>query len=110
MFSVGDQVICINDSRPEGWSAEHYPQWVKKDEKYTIREILDNDNIVVGILLEELRNEEVHIALIDRVQEGAFATWRFSKTRSAYEIEEEKNYNSKTVEASDYKLSKVIND
>ena len=91
MLGVGDEVICINDSRPNGWTSEHFPQWVKKDEKYTIREILENDDIVIGILVEELINPIVYIALIDREQESAFASWRFSKLRTAYEIEEEKN-------------------
>lgn len=92
MLGVGDEVICINDSRPNGWTSEHFPQWVKKDEKYTIREILENDDIVIGILVEELINPIVYIALIDREQESAFASWRFSKLRTAYEIEEEKNF------------------
>ena len=91
MLGVGDEVICINDSRPNGWTSEHFPQWVKKDEKYTIREILENDDIVIGILVEELINPIVYIALIDREQESAFASWRFSKLRTAYEIKEEKN-------------------
>ena len=91
MLGVGDEVICINDSRPNGWTSEHFPQWVKKDEKYTIREILENDDIVIGILVEELINPIVYIALIHREQESAFASWRFSKLRTAYEIEEEKN-------------------
>ena len=94
LLGVGDEVMCINDSRPDGWSAEHFPQWVKKDNKYTIREILDNDDIVVGVLLEELVNPVMYIKLLDREQEGAFATWRFRKLRSAYAINEEKSYNS----------------
>jgi len=94
LLGVGDEVMCINDSRPDGWSIEHFPQWVKKDSKYTIREILDNDDIVVGVLLEELKNPVIYVKLIDREQEGAFATWRFRKLRSAYAINEEKAYNT----------------
>jgi hypothetical protein len=90
MLGVGDEVMCINDSRPDGWTSEAFPQWVKKDSKYTIREILDNDDIVVGVLLVELINPSVYIKLIDREQEGAFATWRFAPLRTAYEIAEEK--------------------
>jgi hypothetical protein len=92
LLGVGDEVVCINDSRPDGWSAEHFPQWVQKDVKYTIRELLDNDDIVVGVLLMELRNPVVFIKLIGREQESAFATWRFRKLRSAYAINEEKAY------------------
>jgi hypothetical protein len=93
LLGVGDEVICINDNRPEGWSAEHFPQWVQKGVKYIIREILSNDDIVVGILLVELKNPIMYIRLINREQEGAFATWRFRKLRSAYAINEEKEYN-----------------
>ena len=92
LLGVGDEVICIDDSRPEGWTVEAFPQWVQKDVKYIIREILDNDDIVVGVLLMELRNPVVYIKLIGREQEGAFATWRFRKLRSAYAINEEKAY------------------
>ena len=92
LLGVGDEVMCIDDSRPQGWSSEHYPQWVQKDSKYTIREILDNDDIVVGVLLVELVNPVMYVKLIDRAQEGAFATWRFRKLKSAYVISEEKAY------------------
>lgn len=93
LLGVGDEVICVDDSLPKGWSAEDYPQWVQKDAKYTIREILDNDDIVIGVLLVELRNPVVYIKLIGRKQEGAFASWRFRKLKSAYAINEEKSYN-----------------
>lgn len=92
MFGIGDEVVCINDSRPNGWTSEHFPQWVKKDDKYTIRDILGNDDIVVGILLVELKNPIVYIELINREQEGAFASWRFSELRTAQEIVEEAEY------------------
>lgn len=93
LINVGDEVICINDSKPEGWTIDVFPQWVSKDSKYIIREIFDNDDIVVGVLLEELRNPLVYQKLIGKEQEPAFATWRFSKLRTAFEIEEEVNYN-----------------
>jgi hypothetical protein len=89
-IGVGDEVICVNDLRPDGWNIEHFPQWVAKDTKYIVREFLDNDNIVVGVLLMELRNPSFFNKLINREQEGAFAIWRFQKLRSAYAIEEEK--------------------
>lgn len=96
LIGVGDEVICINDSRPEGWSSEVFPQWVVKDLKYIVREVLDNDDIVVGVLLVELINPPVYQKLLGREQEPAFATWRFSKLRSAYEIQEEKQSEHKT--------------
>lgn len=95
LLDIGDEVICVDDSRPEGWSSEVFPQWVVKDEKYIIREILGNDDIVVGVLLRELRNPSIFQKLLGREQEPAFATWRFSKLRSAYEVQEEKEVSKK---------------
>jgi hypothetical protein len=90
LLDVGDEVICIDDSKPNGWSQEDFPQWVVKDKTYVIREILHNDDIVAGVLLVELKNPLIFQKLLNRFQEPAFATWRFSKLRSAYEIAEEK--------------------
>ena len=53
--------------------------WVKKDQEYTIREVLNNDGIVTGFLLEEIHNFPCYFHLIKRNQEPAFATWRFRK-------------------------------
>jgi hypothetical protein len=89
LIGVGDEVICVNDSRPEGWSSEVFPQWVIEDSKYIISELLENDDIVVGCLVRELSNPPIFQKLLGRVQEPAFATWRFVKLRSAYEIKEE---------------------
>lgn len=90
MLGLGDEVICIDDRRTDGWTAKEFPEWVVQKEKYIIREFLENDEIVAGVLVVELRNPEIYIKLIDRVQEPAFATWRFEKMRTAYEIAEER--------------------
>ena len=96
LLGVGDEAICIDDARPEGWSSDVFPQWVVKDLKYIVRELVDNDDIVVGCLVRELRNPPIFQKLLGREQEPAFATWRFSKLRSAYEIAEEKASEKKT--------------
>ena len=93
-FGVGDEVVCIDDKKPTGWSSDAFPEWVIEGDKYTIRDILGNDGIVVGILLNELHNPSVYQKLLGREQEGAFASWRFSKLRSAYTINEESAYKS----------------
>jgi hypothetical protein len=54
-----------------------YPQWVKKGEEYTVRQVLENDGIVTGVLLEEVRNEEIYQQLLGRYQEPAFRLNRF---------------------------------
>jgi hypothetical protein len=90
MFEVGDKVLCINDSIKSEMIfpiINMYVNWVKKGKPYTVKEIYFNDDIVVGILLEEISNPAIFIKLINRMQEPAFATWRFEKRTSA-QIEE----------------------
>lgn len=91
MFDIGDKVICIDSGmRPETIEElkKDIPNWVKQDEKYTIRGFVDNDGIVTGILLEEIRNTPIYFKLLGRFQEPAFAEWRFRKMQSN-EVESE---------------------
>jgi len=79
-MKVGQKVICVEASIKSEHiftALELYSQWIKKGEKYTIRAILDNDDIVPGILLEEIVNPPVYIDLIKREQEPAFGLFRF---------------------------------
>lgn len=79
-MTVGDKIVCIDDTiKGENLFATitMFPDWIKKDATYTIRQINDNDGIVTGLLLEEKHNPPVHIPILNRVQEPAFATWRF---------------------------------
>lgn len=96
MLGVGDEVMCIDDSKPSAFNPLDYPNWVKKGTEYTVRELLDNDNIVVGVLLEELVNPTVYIKLIDRFQENTFGTFRFALQKTAYAIEKEKEFEAIT--------------
>tara|TARA_R110000765_G_scaffold26628_8_gene64949 strand:+ start:2147 stop:2473 length:327 start_codon:yes stop_codon:yes gene_type:complete len=89
MFEIGDKVKCVNAVRPTGKNPNVVPNWVKDSIEYTIRGFHDNDNIVVGVLLEEVTNPMTPIPLINRWQEPAFATWRFEKTASAEVASEE---------------------
>jgi len=86
----GDKVICIN-AMIEPEKAEEirrdFEIWVTKDKEYTIREILDNNGIVPGVLLEEVHNFPKFFKLINRFQEPAFAQWRFRKLN--YAVKEE---------------------
>lgn len=85
-MEIGKKVVCI-DSAIKGEAllsiAKMFKQWVVKGQKYTIREILENDGIVEGVLLEEIVNDPVYIDLLGREQEPAFGMFRFR------EIEEE---------------------
>jgi|688.fasta_scaffold00162_10 hypothetical protein len=81
-FSIGDKIVCIDSSmRPEAIEElkRTVPNWIVQDEKYTIRGFQDNDGIALGILLEEVTNPLIYIPLLGRVQEPAFAEWRFRK-------------------------------
>jgi hypothetical protein len=76
----GTKVICVDDSiRPEmiEWQKEKCPNWVKKDEHYTIRHFDSHDDIVDGVLLEEIKNNLVVCIPFGKVLEPRFATWRF---------------------------------
>ena len=88
----GDKVICVNASIDPEKAEEirrDFEIWVTKDKEYTIREILDNNGIVPGVLLDEIHNFPKYFKLIDRMQEPAFALWRFRKLNYASQSEEE---------------------
>ena len=91
MFSVGDRVLCIDDSTiPEIQELldNHPIKWIEKDKEYTIRHIFDNDGIATGLLLEEIINPPFYIPLLGRVQEFAFAEFRFRKLTSVVQKSE----------------------
>jgi len=90
-MQIGSCVICIDDSkRPEiaEWATKHCPNWVKKGEKYTIRLFDSHDDIVDGVLLEEVVNQPVFLSKWNTVIEPRFATWRFRELE-IHELEEE---------------------
>jgi hypothetical protein len=91
MFHIGDKVVCIDSSMQPHTVEElkrDVPNWVKQDEKYTIRGFNDNSGIVVGVLLEEIHNMPIYFKLLGKAQEPAFAEWRFRKLKPN-EIENE---------------------
>jgi hypothetical protein len=82
MFEIGEKVVCINSSMSTHTIEElskDVPNWVKQDEKYTIRGFNENDGIVLGVLLEEITNPIKYFKLINKLQEPAFRTDRFRK-------------------------------
>lgn len=77
----GSKVICIDDSINPNIDMEifkrEFPNWVKKGEHYTIREIDDNDGLVTSVTLEELRNPILFFTTINRAKEASFKIDRF---------------------------------
>lgn len=89
------KVKCINDSISPEYIMEtvkYYKNWVKKGEIYTVWDILENDDIVTGYLLEELQNEMVYQPLLGREQEAAFRADRFEVISYEEESEESEEY------------------
>lgn len=86
------KVKCIDDSiNPEFIieTVKYYPNWVKNGEIYTVYDVLENDGIVTGYLLEELQNEMLYQPLLGREQEAAFRADRFEIVSYDEEEEEE---------------------
>ncbi|MGI4806072.1 MAG: hypothetical protein ACRYFL_15000 [Janthinobacterium lividum] len=86
----GDKVICIDatiDPEKAEEIAKDFEIWITRDKEYTVREILDNNGIVPGILLDEVYNLPKYFKLLGRNQEPAFATWRFRKLNYATKTE-----------------------
>jgi hypothetical protein len=83
-FSIGDRVVCVDDKMQPHTVEElkkNVPNWVKKDDEYTVRAILHNRGIVTSILLEEIDNPPLYFDKIGGFQEPAFAEWRFRKLK-----------------------------
>lgn len=90
-MQVGSRVVCVDSSvRPEHLESKNklFQQWVEKENKYRIRDFVFNDDIVTGVLLEEIVNDVVYQPLLKRVQEPAFALWRFRELEDDMVVEE----------------------
>lgn len=73
-------LLCVDDSIKAdeiGFVSFAYQQWVGKGQLYTVREVLDNDGIVDGLLLNEVVNQPIFQKLLGRWQEPAFRLDRF---------------------------------
>lgn len=96
MFYPGQKVICVNDDfglvinalmKAAAGLTLQFPQ---KDKKYHIREIFDNEGIVVSVTLEEIWNPTFQIPVINKRRELAFRADRFAPINPSLEdVEEE---------------------
>ena len=96
----GIKVKCINDLIDLDKQEEvkkDFDNWIKRGVVYTVREVLHNDGIVTGILLEEVHNFPVYFKLLNRIQEPAFATWRFAIQKEQSNQIMEKECNLETI-------------
>ena len=84
------RVVCIDDSIKADQIllvSRVYQEWVKKGCEYTIREVLDNDGIVTGVLLNEIVNDPIPQELLGgRWQEPAFRVNRFVEIEEKEEL------------------------
>lgn len=92
-FEIGQKVICVDASVPAHLNPEtfkrEFPNWVKQDVKYTIRDVFYNDNIVTSVVLVELRNPILYFPnTIGRHQEASFRATRFRELDVNEETEE----------------------
>lgn len=100
-LSKGQKVVCIDDRIKADqlmFVAKAYGTWVKKDSMYTIREVLDNDGIVTGLLLDEILNGAIPQELLGgRWQEPAFRVSRFAPMDESTAYMYEENYDACSV-------------
>ena len=92
-MDIGTRILCVDDSIPAHLNMEvfkkEFPNWVKKNEIYRIRDIFYNDNIVTSIVVEELKNPILFFpGTINRSQEASFRITRFRELEED-EVEEE---------------------
>lgn len=75
MFKVGQKVICIDASKRG--KKEHFPNWVKDGEVYTVRRF-ENSSTGARILLEEIKNPTMYFDMLQGSTEPGFSAKRFT--------------------------------
>ena len=82
-MEVGSRVLCTDSSIKASeifMVSRVYSMWIYKGAEYTIREVLDNDGIVTGVLLDQVINDPIVQPLLNgRMQEPAFRITRFQE-------------------------------
>ena len=78
-FKKGDKVVCIDDTINNPNIPKDFQNWIKKDDKYTVRETSMDLNGNQGILLNEIKNKKLHSKLLGGYFEPRFASVRFRK-------------------------------
>jgi hypothetical protein len=84
MLEPGKTVVCINDDFGKVLNSLMKAamgltlEFPSKGKKYTIRNIFDNEGIVVSVTLEEIWNPTFNIPLLNKRRELAFKADRFA--------------------------------
>lgn len=94
-MKVGAKVRCIDEAIKPNMLltiSKYYQNWVQNGKMYTVREVLQNDDIVHGVLLDEIRNEPIYIELIGKKQEPAFGMFRFREVQDDMMMESVEHY------------------
>ena len=86
-LSVGQKVVCIDDSPSTPETMINFVKWVKKDETYTIRSIRPA-GAEGGILLDEVKNPPVHFPHFGGNLEPAFHPRRFVSLQTKEKVRE----------------------
>ena len=79
-LDINQKVKCVNayiDPNKREEISKDFQNWVVEGEVYTLREVLHNDGIVTGVLLNEIHNKPLFFKSLNRVQEPAFGLFRF---------------------------------
>jgi len=111
MLEPGKIVVCINDDFGRVMNSLMKAamgltlEFPTKGKKYTIRNIYDNEGIVVSVTLEEIFNPTFSIPLINKIRELAFKADRFAPFE-----EEESEFSDEELEEVEAFLESITED
>lgn len=110
-ITEGSKVRCVNASvKPEmaEFKELHMTSWPTQGERYTIRQLCNNDGIVEGYLLEEIVNLPVECKVGTKTFfiEPRLATWRFAEEEEDVRVAEEEEVEEKVLEKLETYLEK----
>ena len=118
-MDIGTRILCVDDSIPAHLDMEifkkEFPNWVKKNKIYQIRDIFYNDNIVTSIVVKELKNPILFFpGTINRSQEASFRITRFRELEEEEELQavsrsQELNRKSRVIREAEKVFDDIIN-
>lgn len=77
-MTKGQSVLCVNNTIVDESVLKGYQCWLNTLTIYTIRELIyDENDLLIGVLLNEVVNQNVFIEESCSIREPAFALFRF---------------------------------